>query len=109
MILPTTQTNAHKLIAIWCVERAHEIYEENATRYDSFAKLNPDRTAYVNRIAPTLVAEARRELSAALADPHLPDEEKQAIFDALMLDSSIPQSKKRGRFRLPVKPSSFIH
>jgi len=106
MIFPNQETNAHRLVRDLCLEMANAVYEELATLHNNFVKMNPDRRAYVNRIAPSLVAEARHTLAALLDDSHhLPDTDKQTIFDALLLDSTIPQAKQRGVYKLPLLPN----
>lgn len=90
--------NAHRMVANLCEEMAQSVYEECATRYNHWYAANPDRKAFVKECAPTLRAEARAILAGMLADPKVSDKDKERIYDALMLDKTIPQD---GVWELP--------
>lgn len=92
------EITAHKMIADIAVERAHEVYEENAMRYNNWYRMEPDRNAYVRRVAPTLVEESRRALTRCLESDRLTVEQKNEIFEALLMDASIPGSQSRGKY-----------
>ena len=89
---------AHKMIADLAVQMAHETYEQCASHYNNWYKVNPSRTAFVKRCAPTLVEEARRVLAQLLDSDKLPREEKDKIFEALLMDASIPGNATRGKY-----------
>lgn len=60
------------------------------------------RKEYVNRVAPTLIREAREELAKAAHhdNPHNTPEEKEFITEALLLDTQIPNWRNRGAMPL---------
>jgi hypothetical protein len=94
-----TQTNvfAHKMVADLCVHMAHDLYQELVTN-NKWYKANPDETAYVNRVAPTLVSEARQILGSMLNDTNLSPDQKEEICEALVKDNGLPDSHTRGVF-----------
>lgn len=99
---------AHKLIMCWCVAKANAMFEELCIRNNDFYALSKkpeadmSRQSYVNRVAPTLIDEARAELAKELhADNHrLTDDQKEIIAEALMLDTQIPSWRHRSRVPL---------
>ena len=93
-----TEVNTHKLIANLCEEMANEVYEVCASKYDNWYAQNPDRKAFVRQCAPTLKEHARRTLGEMLARNDVPEAEKERIYDALVLDRTIPST---GTWTLP--------
>jgi hypothetical protein len=102
-------TAAHRLIMCWCVAKANAMFEELCVVNNDFYALskNPDakmdRQSYVNRVAPTLIDEARQELAKELHhDNHrLTADQKEVIAEALLLDTQIPSW--RNRSGIPVR------
>lgn len=92
------EVNAHKMVADLCEKMAQEVYEECATRYNNWYAMNPNRRAFVQECAPTLRQQARTILAGMLGDPKVSDKEKARIYDALILDKTIPQT---GVWELP--------
>lgn len=79
---------AHNLIAKICMGMANDIYEQNA-KHNLWYKLNPDRIEFIMQCAPTLRIDARRVAAEMIRmAPTL--EQKEAIFEAIMLDATIP-------------------
>lgn len=85
-----SQVVTHKLIGKLCAELANAVYEQCATRGNNWYAMHPDRKEFVRTCAPTLREEARRTLATMLGDPKLPENQKEEIHDALMLDSMLP-------------------
>jgi|KBSMisStaDraftv2_1062788.scaffolds.fasta_scaffold00169_42 hypothetical protein len=94
---------AHKMVAHTQVEMAGAIYEELAGR-DDFYKEWPDRNAFIKVCAPTLRDAARQCLSEQLARHDVSEFDKEAIYEALLLDAVIPNED---RFHVPAIP--LIH
>jgi hypothetical protein len=84
---------AHELIAKICVDLACRIYEDCASRHNLWYKMNPDRKEFVMQCAPTLRIDARRiAAQMILAAPTL--QEQEAIYEAILLDATIPLSSQ---------------
>lgn len=80
-------STAHPLIAETAQNMAEALYEELA-RNNAWYVRNPDRRAFVVRLWPTLLAEARATLAQMLAGTY--DEQLKAqIYDALSLDNDL--------------------
>lgn len=82
----------HNLVNKMCVELANEIYEELASRHNTFYKVNRDRADFIKQCAPTLRTDARRALAALLTDPATSQSEKDKIHEALILDNELPRT-----------------
>lgn len=99
---------AHRLVMCWCVAKANAMFEELCIRNNEFYALskkpdaNMDRQSYVNRVAPSLIDEARAELAKELHhdNERLSAEAKEVIAEALMLDTTIPSWRHRSRVPL---------
>lgn len=81
----------HPLVADLCTEMAQAVYEELAHR-NTFYKMYPghSRASFVKHVAPTLRQEAVRTLSEMLARNDVPQNEKDKIYEALLLDKQTP-------------------
>lgn len=97
------QSFAHQMVAHVQQEMAQEIYEELA-KNDAFYKQHPDRNEFVKMCAPTLRDAARGVLSEQLARHDVPHEQKEAIYEALLLDKVIPNED-----RFVVPPFPVLH
>lgn len=95
---------AHKMVADVQVGMANEIYDALATARNDFYKAWPDKSEFVNKVAPTLRDHARNQLASMLARHDVPDADKEAIYEALLLDKVIPNED---RFWVPNPP--LIH
>ena len=83
-------TYAHKMVAHIAQEMAQAVYEDCAK--DNFWYfLNKDRDAFVKKLAPTLINEARATLTDMLTRKDVPESQKELIFDALKADREIPR------------------
>lgn len=83
---------AHKLIANLCVEMANEIFEEIAPNNKIYGILKlAGRDHFIEHVAPTLKPAAIGILGSMLGDPKTSDKEKEIIYEALVLDKSLPK------------------
>lgn len=91
-----TGLNAHWRVAKVAIEMAHEIYEHhmsaNNELYRAFRQNLTEKqalAAFVARVAPTLLEDARLALTECLTLPDdvLPREQKDEIAEALILDT----------------------
>lgn len=82
--------HAHKMVAHLAEEMAQAVYEECA-KNNVWFKANPNRGTFVKFAAPTFISQARATLAEMLGNPHVPESEKEIIFDALQADRSIPR------------------
>jgi hypothetical protein len=85
------QVNAHYRVADLCVAMAETVYEECAGQYNGWYKKHPDRAKFVKQCAPTLRAHARQVMAEMLGRRDIPDDQKADIYEALMLDGTLPQ------------------
>lgn len=83
---------AHEMVANLCTELAQTIYEELASRSDLFYRVNEDRDDFVRQCAPTLRDEAVNILGSMLGDEDLSQTERDRIYQALILDKSLPRT-----------------
>lgn len=86
------EVNCHKLVANLCVEMANECYDEILTRSNVLNSRRPTRASFVKEVAPTLREEARRILASMLERHDVSTAEKNEIYEALLLDNSLPRS-----------------
>ena len=91
----------HRLVHIQVKKTAQELagafYEWQAShnRYgDDFYRLYPDVKAFMKRDWPNFVRAAKECLAKQLGDPAVPEKEKQAIYEALLNDSTLPYSQQ---------------
>lgn len=90
MIFSDARPYAHKMVAHLAQDMAQAIYEECAK--DNFWYfLNKDRKAFVAKLAPTLLDEARAQLTDMLTRKDIPEDQKELICDALKADREIPR------------------
>ena len=71
------------------VEMAHEIFEEMSSD-NTFHKIWPNRKWYVDRKWSVFIPAARAALTEMLKGNY-PESTKEAIFEALLLDKTLPQ------------------
>lgn len=97
----TTEVAAHQRVAQIARALAEEIFEELASRSNTFwHDWNGRRDEFVQRVSMELIPEARGVLAKMLADPNLPQSEKDHIYAALILDSQIPAANERSTIKL---------
>lgn len=82
---------SHKMIADVAVGMAQEVYEEMCSGSNAIYKVHGNRDDFIKQCAPTLVRAARIMLSQMLGDPKTPEWEKEQIYEALLLDNSLPK------------------
>lgn len=104
---------AHKGVAYYAERLANQIFEENA-RSNEWYNLLLNRTverlgisrldknlgkiareACLKEMIPTLLPAAKIAMAQALASPNISPQEKVEIYEAYILDSSIPLHKER--------------
>lgn len=82
---------AHKLIADLCVHMAEEIYEEVCSGSNAVYKVQGNRRDFVKQCAPTMKPAAIGVLGSMLRDPKLSEWDKEQIYEALVMDRSMPK------------------
>lgn len=83
---------AHELVAATAREMASALYEELA-QDNGWYKANPDLADFVERTRGSLLTQARAVLAGMLNKPALPDEQKDLILEALVLDNELPRAR----------------
>lgn len=91
--------NAHRLIAETAVEMANEFFEVYARQNDIYRKLRANgqvtekqaRRYFVQRVAPTLLEDARKNLAECLNQPddRVTPAMKEEVYEALRLDNDL--------------------
>ena len=87
----------HFLVKKTAQELAGCYYEWQATmhrRGDDFYKAYPSVDAFVENDWPNFVKTAKQTMAEQLADPMVPDHEKEQIYEALTLDATMPWSQQ---------------
>lgn len=77
----------HEMIAATAKNMAEELYETLAKDNNWYAR-NPNRRAFVRRVWPSLVSQARATLAGMLGGSY-PEELKEKIADALIKDEEL--------------------
>lgn len=107
-----TGLNAHRLVAETAVQMTHECYEHhmsaNNALYKAFRENLSEkqaRLAFVAKVAPTLLEDARQVLADCLSQPDsvVPKEQKDQIADALIKDTDLRANRfvDPGRATIP--------
>jgi hypothetical protein len=105
-----TGLNAHRLVAETAVEMAKACYEAhmsaNNALYRAFRQNLTEKQAilaFVNRVAPTLLEEARLALTDMLSRPEseIPRALKDEIADALILDCDFRANRLKAAEHMP--------
>lgn len=99
-----TQVLAHKLVAKVAKECCSADYDRLA-RDNRFFKHWPSERCFVGHNWRFYIKTARACLTKLLANPNFPEDKKEEIFEALMLDRSIP----RGGSSVPAIPGLIMH
>jgi hypothetical protein len=86
------QVVAHALVAKTAEEMANEVYEEMAKTNEFYAAY-PTRKAWVDSAIPRFVEYARKSLAELLSKPGFPEDQKEVIYNALVLDGSLPRHR----------------
>jgi len=91
--------NAHRLVAETAVEMANELFEVYASEdaiYRGMKKAGlttekQARKAFVARVAPRLLEDARQQLASCLASPddRVTEHMKREIYEALIADNAL--------------------
>lgn len=86
---------AHKMVADLQVEMAQALYEELA-KSNNFYQDWPasKRNQWVKQCAPTLRQHARATLAEMLNQRGITDQEKEEIYEALLLDATVPNEDR---------------
>lgn len=98
-----TGLNAHWRVAKVAIEMAHTLYDEYMTAHNSLNREmrrnlteKQARAAFVARVAPDLLEDARQALTMCLTlpDDQMPVAQKDEIADALIKDSDMRGNRK---------------
>jgi hypothetical protein len=94
IIAPPRQKNiiAHELVAKTAKDMAHEVYE-NLAKDNRFYEMYPLRSNWVEQAYPRFIEYARKALAELLGKPGFPEDQKEVIYQALILDSSLPRHR----------------
>jgi hypothetical protein len=94
-----TGLNAHRLVAETAVEMANELFEVYAADNGIYRAMKEKgltteakaRKAFVTRVAPRLLEDARQSLVSCLAEPddRVTPHMKQEIYEALIADNDL--------------------
>lgn len=95
---------AHNMVAHVAKECAAAYYED-AARDNVFFKYFPKQKQFVNRCWKHFVKPARVALAKILANPTHPESYKQPIYEALLMDRTLPQ----GGASVAAVPSAITH
>jgi hypothetical protein len=82
------QVHCHKMVAETARGMAEAVYEELA-RDNDWYKMNPDRAVFIEAAYGSLIAQARQVLAKMLESLTVAPEQKELIFEALVLDKSL--------------------
>lgn len=82
------QVHCHKMVAETARGMAEAVYEELAKKNEWYA-LNPSRTVFVEATYGSLIEQARQVLAGMLESKTVTPEQKELIFEALVLDKSL--------------------
>jgi len=83
----------HHMIRDTAKAIAGEVYEIWASKHSDWYKENRDQKAYIEANWDKFVEAARESLATTLREGKLPDEVKQTIAEALILDNTIRPSR----------------
>jgi hypothetical protein len=111
--------NAHRLVAETAVEMANELFEVYAVENAVYRRLRADgalteaqaRKVFVSRVAPRLLEDARKALTACLAqsDAEVPVSLKDQIAEALILDNDLRAKRIVAEDRIRAPGSGAVH
>jgi len=82
------QVHCHKMVAETARGMAAAVYEELAKKNEWYA-LNPSQTIFVETTYGSLIDQARQVLANMLESKTVTPEQKELIFEALVLDRSL--------------------
>jgi hypothetical protein len=88
------KTVAHKIVGDLAVKMAQTVYEERAKDNTFYAQF-PNRNAFVRQFAPMFISDARAVLTDMLQQESISDAEREDIFNALILDRTLPRGPGR--------------
>lgn len=96
IMVPRTETTAkahcHFLVRDTAQKMALAIYEKMCSNSDTFYKRNPSEKAFVAKLWPSLIEEARATLVAMLRGSY-PEELKEQIAAAIIQDNSLTRGR----------------
>lgn len=93
-ISKTNQKMAHELVAETAKQMAGAFYELAASNND-FYKHYPNQQMFIGREYKRFIEVAKRHLSGMLGLVETPEYQKEIIFEALILHSSLPGNMDR--------------
>jgi len=101
----TQQQLVHKKIAEVAKAMAYADYDRLASSNNAFYKKYPTDRGFVGKNWRYYIKIARVCMTHLLSKPDFPEAEKEKIFEALMLDRSLPS----GGASVAAVPSAIIH
>jgi|SRR5882724_1796478 len=81
------RTRAHKMVLGIAKEMANECYEACASKSNDWYTRWPVRRNYIRQALPYFFVQARGQLARMLRMPGIPEDRKQEIAEALILDA----------------------
>lgn len=84
--------HAHQAVAAVARELAHAVYEECA-RDNAWYRRHRNRAAFIHRVAPLLIGDARASLAQMLTMENVSEFQKGVIMEALAQDQTVPRGK----------------
>lgn len=88
--------HCHVMVAEAAKKAAAAFYEEAAKRSNLFFHANPSQDAFVAKSWGLFVKMGRAALANALQSKTLPEEGKEMIMEALLLDSTLMRGRQGG-------------
>lgn len=88
----TRQIHCHKLVADTAKGMAAAMYEELA-KNNGWYKMNPSQSVFVEKAYGSLIEQARQILASMLSSKTVEEQQKEIIFEALLLDKSLQQGR----------------
>lgn len=85
----TRATACHERIAKTAKAFAGEFYEERARRDNAFFKEWPIERNFIRKHWHSFIGPARQVLTSMLGMNHVPEDQKEQIYEALLLDGGI--------------------
>lgn len=100
--------NCHKLVYATALDMAASLYDDvmhDNRLYVGWKRMCPELTPgilanqFIDLLAPKLVEKARASLVGLLSLPHIPEDQKKIIYEALILDEGLRRGRSRAERR----------
>jgi hypothetical protein len=86
------QIHCHKMVADTAKGMAAAVYEELA-KNNAWYELNRSQQVFVEKTYGSLIEQARQVLAQMLSSKTVEEQQKEIIFEALLLDKSLQQGR----------------